>query len=68
MAKLTYTEIAADLRDTSDVVLKRKGSYAYVTGTYESILANLVADLPKHKQMEVMRLLQGVRERMQESA
>lgn len=66
--KLTYTEIANELRETSKVSMETKGSYAYATGMYESIIVGLVADLPKHKQLEVMRTLQYGRERMQETA
>lgn len=68
MAKLTYSEIAAGLRETSKVSMETKGSYAYATGMYESIIASLVADLPKHKQLEVIRSLESGRKSMQESA
>ena len=68
MSKLTYSDIAAELRDTSQVSMQTKGSYSYATGYYESIIAGLVADLPKHKQMEVIRTLQSARERMQKDA
>lgn len=64
MTKVTYSEVANELRETSKVCLETKGSYAYATGVYESILAGLVADLPKHKQAEVMRTLRLVREQM----
>ena len=68
MSKLTYFDVASELRETSQVSMQRKGSYAYATGMYESILASLVVDLPKHKQMEVIRTLQSARERMQKDA
>jgi len=68
MSKLTYSDVALELRVTSQVALDTKGSYAYATGMYESILASLVVDLPKHKQMEVIRTLQSARERMQKDA
>jgi hypothetical protein len=68
MSKLTYFDVASELRETSQVSMQTKGSYAYATGLYESILASLVVDLPKHKQMEVIRGLQSARERMQKSA
>ena len=64
MTKVTYSEVANELRETSKVCMEVKGSYSYVTGVYESILAGLVADLPKHKQAEVMRTLRLVREQM----
>ena len=68
MSKLTYFDVATELRETSQVSMQTKGSYAYATGLYESILASLVVDLPKHKQMEVIRGLQSARERMQKDA
>ena len=68
MTKLTYFDVASELRETSQVSMQTKGSYAYATGLYESILASLVVDLPKHKQMEVIRGLQSARERMQKDA
>lgn len=68
MTKLTYTDIANELRDTSKVCMETMGSYAYATGTYESIIANLVADLPKHKQLEVVRVLESARKSMKERA
>jgi hypothetical protein len=68
MTKLTYFDVATELRETSQVSMQTKGSYAYATGLYESILASLVVDLPKHKQMEVIRGLQSARERMQKDA
>jgi hypothetical protein len=67
MAKFTYVEIANELRDTSKISLETKGSYSYVTGLYESILAGLVADLPQHRQAEVMRSLRLAQSRMQEN-
>lgn len=68
MAKVTYTEVSDSLRETSKVSYETKGSYAYATGMYESIIAGLVADLPKHKQLEVMRTLAWAREQMQKTA
>lgn len=64
VTKLTYCEIAAALRETSQVSMETKGSYAYATGVYESMIASLVADLPKHKQLEVIRGLESARKSM----
>ena len=68
MNKLTYLDIANELRETSKVCMDTMGSYAYATGTYESIIASLVADLPKHKQLEVVRGLESARKAMKERA
>jgi hypothetical protein len=62
MTKVTYTEIANSLRETSKVCMEIKGSYSYATGAYESIISGIVADLPSHKQAEVMRTLRMLRE------
>jgi hypothetical protein len=67
MNKVSYIEVANALRDTSKICLEAKGSYGYATGLYESILADLVADLPKHKQAEVMRLLKMSQDGLKEN-
>ena len=64
MSKLTYAEINEHLRETSKMSKDVFDSYAYVTGLYESMLGGLVADLPKHKQLEVLRTLQSARDSM----
>jgi hypothetical protein len=68
MSKLTYSDVAAELRETSQVSMQTKGSYSYATRYYESIIAGWVADLPKHKQLEVIRSLQSARANMQKDA
>lgn len=68
MAKLTYMDIANELRETSKVSMDMRGSYSYATGVYESIIASLVADLPKHKQLEVVRGLESARKSLKETA
>jgi|694.fasta_scaffold65066_2 hypothetical protein len=68
MSKVTYSDVAAELRVTSQLCMDTYATYSYVTGTYESIIAGLVADLPKHKQAEVMRSLRQARERMEKDA
>ena len=68
MSKVTYSEITNELRITSQLCMDTYATYSYVTGTYESILAGLVADLPKHKQAEVMRSLRNARERLENDA
>ena len=68
MAKVTFGEVSSVLRETSNSCYDLFGNYSYITGTYESILARLVADLPKHKQAEVMRSLRSAQERMQKDA
>ncbi len=68
MSKVTYSEAVTLLRETSQVCMDTYSTYSYVCGTYESLLAGLVADLPKHKQVEVMKSLLAAQERMQKNA
>ena len=67
MAKMTYQ----DFREATDKVTEsiptgNPYTYAYVVGAYETMLAGLAADLPKHKQMEVMRGLEHLAKRVAE--
>jgi len=68
MAKVTYSDISAKLGNLSSVANKVYGSHAYVAGYYESTLVQLIADLPAHKQNEMMRLFQERIERLHEDA
>lgn len=58
MPKMTYSEVGSMLLEASRGCLTKTGSYATITGTYESIITGLVADLPSHKQLEVKRALE----------
>lgn len=55
--KMTYLEIGMMLQQASNNCLQKTGSYGTITGTYESLLADIVANLPLHKQEEVKRAL-----------
>ena len=57
MSKMSYSEVRTALAHASNHCLQTTGSYATITGTLESLLADIVADLPKHKQQEVVRAL-----------
>ena len=48
MAKLTY----GDIRETQDSIPVNGMQGHYVLGAYGVMLADLIADLPKHKQAE----------------
>ena len=61
MAKMTYTETALLFREASNHCLEKSGTYSAITGAYESILADIVADLPAHKQAEIKRNLESTR-------
>ena len=58
MNKLNYSDILAVTNDFADLSYKDKGSFSYACGTFQSILASLVADLPKHKQAEFLKTME----------
>lgn len=60
MTKATYTEISTVLNEFIEVTHKHYGSMAYGAGVLQSQLAAVTADLPKHKQAEVLRIIQAV--------
>jgi hypothetical protein len=63
MIKQTYSDIAASINDFADLSYKDKGSFSYACGTFQSMLATLVADLPKHKQAEFLKTLEHAKDR-----
>lgn len=64
MAKVTYDEIMTELRTTSAATYEKYDSHSYACGMYEAMIASMVLDLPKHKQLEVIRSLKAAQERM----
>lgn len=66
--KVTYSEISAKLMDLSSASFKVHKNYSHVAGYYESTLVGLIADLPAHKQNEMMRIFQDRIRSLQESA
>ena len=59
-AKFTYSEIMTTLKQASEVTYNKYGSHSYAAGMYESSLASLVADLPRHKQAEFIRHMEAM--------
>ncbi len=59
--KMSYTEVALMLREASNHCLEKSGTYSSVCGVYESILSDLVADLPASRQADVQRSLATTR-------
>lgn len=51
MAKMTYNEIQAELNLLANASRAKYGSEAYSAGYFQSQLASLIMDLPKHKQL-----------------
>lgn len=60
MSKMTYQ----DVRKVLDVVEKSGMQAHYVLGAYEVMLADLIANLPKHKQIEAIRSLESLSSRV----
>jgi hypothetical protein len=58
MSKATYSQVSTVVDEMIDATSCHFQSYAYACGSLGSIVSALVADLPKHKQLEVIRQLQ----------
>jgi hypothetical protein len=61
MAKRRFvkTDIASVLKSFSNRTYEQALSHSYAAGYFESMLANVIAELPRHKQMECLALLQS---------
>jgi|GEM_PF-4698693 len=61
MAKRRFvkTDIMGVLKSFSDRTYEQALSHSYAAGYFESMLANVIADLPRHKQVECLALLQS---------
>jgi hypothetical protein len=57
--KFVKTDIAGVLKSFANRTYDQCGSFNYAAGVYESMLANVIADLPRHKQVECLALLQS---------
>ena len=62
--KVSYSQI----REIQDSIQKVGYQAHYVLGAYEVLLANIVADLPKAKQLDAMRALESLAARVQNVA
>jgi hypothetical protein len=60
--KLTYSDITAVMSDVPTVGYQAH----YVLGAYQSLMASIVADLPKHKQAEFIRSIESLATRAAE--
>ena len=68
MNKLNYSDIVASIQSFSNASYEDRGSFSYACGTFESILAGMVSELPKHKQMEFMQTLDQAMKRVGQPA
>jgi hypothetical protein len=56
--KMTYSELSVEMKNFAAATREHYGSHAFACGFLESSLANVLADLPAHKQMELVRAMQ----------
>ena len=61
MAKRRFvkTDIMGVLKSFSNRTYEQASSHSFAAGYFESMLANVLADLPRHKQVECLALLQS---------
>jgi hypothetical protein len=57
--RFVKTDIAGVLKSFANRTYDQCGSFNYAAGVYESMLATVIADLPRHKQVECLALLQS---------
>jgi hypothetical protein len=57
--RFVKTDIASVLKSFSNRTYEQALSHSYAAGYFESMLANVIADLPRHKQVECLALLQS---------
>lgn len=58
MNKLNYFDILVITNDFADMSYKDKGSFSFACGAFQSMLATLVSELPKHKQAEFLQTME----------
>jgi hypothetical protein len=61
--KYTREQINTALNEFADTTRAHFGSYSYATGALQSQLTTLLADMPRHKQAEVLRVIKDLTEK-----
>lgn len=61
-AKLTRNEINCKLQELCDITYAKYESYAYVAGVFQSQLTDVMIDMPKHKQAEILKIIASLGE------
>jgi hypothetical protein len=61
--KYTKEQLNAVLNEFADTTRAHFGSYSYATGALQFQLTTLLADAPKHKQAEVLRVFTDLTEK-----
>lgn len=59
MSKMLPTEISVEVYRMTDAARDYHDSYAFAAGYLGSMLADLIADLPKNKQVAAVKQLQA---------
>ena len=57
--KFVARDIHTIVNEFSKRTYEQSGSYAFAAGCLESMIVNLIADAPRHKQVECLALLQS---------
>ena len=57
--KFVVRDIRTIVTEFSKRTCEQSGSYSYPAGYLESMVINLIADAPRHKQVECLALLQS---------
>ena len=59
MTKATYSTCSAIVNEMTAATVAHYDTHAFAAGYLSTLVASLIADLPKHKQNEVIRQLQA---------
>ena len=57
MNKYTYSEVSRVTNQFCDASYDKHGSFSHACGALESMLALVIADMPRHKQAELIATL-----------
>ena len=57
--KFVKSDIVSVLKSFSDRTYEQALSHSFAAGYLESMLANAIADMPRHKQLECLKSLQS---------
>lgn len=64
MKKMTYGEMRTAVCDVTELSNGYINRAHYTLGAFSVLIADLAADLPKHKQAEVIRQLESLKARL----
>lgn len=59
MTKATYSTLSAIVNEMTEATRTEYDSYAFAAGYLGTMVASLIAELPKHKQKEMILQLQA---------